>query len=560
MSAKSKPSSGRSSLSSRSGSRSSTVGEYLPSLENQKLPVVLNDKSRQGKLDPTPASTGLLDSPGLASSRNPSMSSTRSDSELHAPRRLNAVPSSADRNALDFYDHEDDTDDGRSDGDERLAATVSRARSSPPDLGTFTLSNALVMNKLGSSKSAGLLSEASQSAPDDSSLLKKFEDLKQLMSSKKAKKALLSHSQANAQASSSKTSSKSREHSTSLNPNVARTAAEKGARSTVLNNAKSVVVEGSRKASGAVVAASVPVVVKTLPIRSKKEMKIRNGVSLSDLKEEHRAALAMLRELGGPMDVNYDSLDAVEERPSALPKAGRASRSSSITKGAAGLTTHPRLPKSSASSVGSDKFGAHKSPPPTASGSPHTQTRTAKHELEAPPSSSPVGSAGGSLVTKLRSSVPSGRAKTPELVEQAVVTQTNDGASLQEPAQLAPETSVAMFDVDVRATAPAATLASVVRQERSLENVAEVDDEDDDPDVALAVHSKHVPEIQQPATDDELWRQYDEDGNAAEHDDGDSDATPEEDERFESEADGGSAPMTARSVDLYGDEGFESEW
>lgn len=565
MSGKSKPSSGRSSLSSRSGSRSSTVGEYLPSLENQKLPVVLNEKSRRVKLDPTPSSTGLRDSPERASSRNLSMSSTRSDSDLHAPRRLGAVPSSADRNALDFYDHEDATDDDRSDCDERLADTASRAKSSPPDLGTFTLSNALIMSKLGSSKSAGLLSTASQMTQGDSSLIKKFEDLKQLMSSKKTKKAatttLSSHSQASVQASSCKTTSKSRERRSSSNPNPTKSAGESEASSTVA--AKNVGGEGHRKASGAVVVGFVPVVIKTVPIKSKKEIKIRNGVSLSDLKEEHRAALAMLSELGGPTDVNCDSPVAVEKQSSsALTKAGRTSRFPSAMKGAAGLTTHSRSHKPSTSPSGSEKLGAHKSDLAAISGSLHTQKHTLIREQDVPPSSPPVSNAGGSLVTKLRSSVPSGRAKTPELVEQAGIPQTSDEASLQGLVRPPSETLVTGYDVNESTLAPVATIVSLVHQERSLENVEEVDEEDDDQHIESTVRQERIPELQQLEADDLLWRQYDEDETTAYHEDEDEDGdgAPDKDGRFESEASGGSAPVTARSVDLYGDEGFESEW
>ncbi|KAF4320668.1 hypothetical protein BBO99_00003677 [Phytophthora kernoviae] len=38
-------------------------------------------------------------------------------------------------------------------------------------------------------------------------------------------------------------------------------------------------------------------------------MKVRNGVSLSDLKAEHREALQMLKELGGPVDPDYQQAD-----------------------------------------------------------------------------------------------------------------------------------------------------------------------------------------------------------------------------------------------------------
>lgn len=475
------------------------------------------------------------------------MSSTRSDSDLHAPRRLGAVPSSADRNALDFYDHDGDgTDDDRSDND-HLSIDACRAKSSPPDLGTFALSSSLAANKLGSSKSVGTLSEPPQHPQDDASLTKKFEDLKRLMNSKKKLPATTPSSQSQAKAnheeqpSRTKSTSKNRDNSTS---STAKSAGDKAAASTA-KAAKSGATSDTKRGdaeSRRHAPTSAPVVVKTPPIKSKKDMAIRNGISLSDLKEEHRAALEMLKELGGPMDTDYDRDSVVEERVATRTKVVRSSRSTKPKDDTDKSTAagHSCSQKSS-SAVLAGKVAHHNSSSVVSRELP---------EQESPQSSSPVGCSGGSLVAKLRASIPSGRVRTPELVAADREGVRSDASPRELPECYEPASVRDAAPLNPVAVTSATSAFALIRQERSLEDVEEVDEENDREDIS---------ETQQVASEDNLWKQYDDDENGAE-DDEEEDEEEEEDERFESETSGGSAPATARSVDLYGDEGFESEW
>lgn len=583
----SKPSSGRSSLSSRSGSRSSTVGEYLPSLENQKLPVLLNEKGKRVKLDSTSSasSSSLLESPGRGgASRNSTMGSTRSDSDLHAPRRLGAVPSSADRNALDFYDHEDGTDDESGDGDHRLKAAL-RAKSSPPNLESFSLSSAKVgsTKSLGGSKSVSTLSEPQQ--PDDSLLTKKFEDLKLLMNAKKKTKPIVSTGQHNsgapqdsqATAPGTKSHSKSRESSQSTNTATASsnslgtkltekaTSSSRGMKPTVTATPKAV-PEDRRHASATI---SVPIVVKTPPIKSKKDMKIRNGVSLSDLKEEHRAALEMLKELGGPVDTDYESVVDAEEKSKAPAKVriARAMKTKETGKVATATSSRSQKLLSSSGTGKSDKSACAAA---LSSTSPRDQIS------ESEQSSSSMSHTGGSLVAKLRASIPSGRVKTPEPIEESggvdrmvyllATTELSEGVSTSHsvPATMAPATLDATKDSIISGAAMSAANFVLCRQERSLENVAEVDEEDDAEvanDLEAADQNDGEPDVEQ-VTFDDSWKKYEDEEDADEdNDDNDDDNEPLDggDDQFASELNR-SAPATARSVDLYGDEGFESEW
>lgn len=584
----SKPSSGRSSLSSRSGSRSSTVGEYLPSLENQKLPVLLNEKGKRVKLDSTPSasSSSLLESPGRGgASRNSTMGSTRSDSDLHAPRRLGAVPSSADRNALDFYDHEDGTDDESEDDDHRFKAAL-RAKSSPPNLGSFSLSSVKVgsTKSLGGSKSVSTLSEPQQ--PDDSLLTKKFEDLKLLMDAKKKAKPIVSTGQhhsgapqdSQATAPGIKSHSKSRENSQFINTAIASssssgtkltekaTTSSRGMKPTATATAKTV-PEDRRHTSATI---SVPIVVKTPPIKSKKDMKIRNGVSLSDLKEEHRAALEMLKELGGPVDTDYESVVDTEEKSKAPAKVciARAMKAKETGKVATATSSRSQKPLSGSGTGRSDKSVCAAA---LSSASPRGQISGSEQ------SSSPMSHVGGSLVAKLRASIPSGRVKTPEPIEEGggadrmvhllATTELSEGVSTSHsvPATMASATLDTTKDPVTSGVAMSAASFVLCRQERSLENVEEVDEEDDAEvanDLEAADQHDGEPDVEQ-VTFDDSWKQY-ENGEDADEDDEDNDDDNEPldgggDDQFASEFNR-SAPVTARSVDLYGDEGFESEW
>uniref|UniRef100_K3X154 Uncharacterized protein n=1 Tax=Globisporangium ultimum (strain ATCC 200006 / CBS 805.95 / DAOM BR144) TaxID=431595 RepID=K3X154_GLOUD len=599
MQAKGKPkTSGRSSLSSRSGSRSSTVGEYLPSLENQKLPVLLNDKGKRGKHDlagggrviakstSSSSTSTLLDSPGRSSSsgRNYTITSTRSDSDLHAPRRSGAVPSSADHNALDFYDHDDDTDE---ESDEGVKAAHLRANTSPPNLGNFTLSSKLGSANLGISKSAASLSEAT-----DESLVKKFENLKLLMNAKKSlsKPQRQNSSEGQSQKSSSSTMSvkESQPHakprdtaptkvSADAHEKVEKQAA-KGCQHTKAIKASSSTTTTDADGRAKVTARmAVPITIaKQPPIKSKKDMKIRNGVSLSDLKEEHRAALEMLQALGGPVDTDYERADLEDngKAPGSTTRTARSTKPNEVGKGTSARSHQSRATCTTNAGM-TERLALSKA---SASASPSRSELHDRNENSELESASPVSYAGGSLVAKLRASIPSGRVKTPETrtgqdspMEKAQTScedrqSVNASVGSHTAGQSVP--SEEKRERDLAAACNAAANFALRSQERSLENVAEVNEEEDDvePDdeVEGSTSQQHdgEPDLDQVRFDNS-WKQYEDedrhDDDGDENDEEDDREPPNEAQQFPSEQDK-SAPTTARSVDLYGDDGFESEW
>eukprot|EP00644_Phytophthora_capsici_P008321 jgi/Phyca11/567699/estExt2_Genewise1.C_PHYCAscaffold_260186 len=101
--------------------------EYPPSRENHRLPSLDNGKFKRERRTNRPESKQLSSSNrGSAPAsimttsslsklldvdeEKRSLSAAQSDSNLYAPRRLDAVPSSADRTALDFLEHELESD------------------------------------------------------------------------------------------------------------------------------------------------------------------------------------------------------------------------------------------------------------------------------------------------------------------------------------------------------------------------------------------------------------------------------------------------------------------
>lgn len=576
----SKPSSGRSSLSSRSGSRSSTVGEYLPSLETQKLPVLLNDKGKRVKLESTPSATSstasLLLDPASASSRSASsrslaLASTRSDSDLHAPRKLGAVPSSADRNALDFFDHDDDDEDTDDHSDAPVGPA--RVKSSPSALGTFALSSTL-----GSSKSAATLSSVSvaQQPQDDAdrSLTQKFEDLKLLMAAKqKTKKASTARPTSSAKQPVSKSRS---QHVTGADKAEGRASNSSSRIAKAPSDSSATGALDGRRRTGAGATIGVPVIVKTPPVKSRKDMKIRNGISLADLKEEHRAALELLRELGGPMDTDVD-LDILDDERSGI--RSKPTRSTRSTKASAQPRASHKLTTSAAARAEPQNKTATASSPSTLSPS------SSLSELE-PQTPSPVSSSSGSLVMKLRAAVPSARAKTPDemdphasvtsLLSERVANGSDEKVdvstmSVAAPSPIslpnsAPATGLSSADrLDIAAPPLAATTFALSRSDRSLENVQEVDEDDEDTELEGANHDLEQSVQDVGVEENDLWKQYDGDDDD-DNDDDNLDDDPDEDDGA-TDANNNvrddashSVPVTARSVDLYGDDGFETEW
>ncbi|EGZ21621.1 hypothetical protein PHYSODRAFT_463301, partial [Phytophthora sojae] len=105
--------------------RANSGSEYPPSRENHRLPALHSGKNKRERLSTRPKqSTGNAGSAPASMTTTSSLSklvdsdegkrslsATQSDSNLYAPRRSDAVPSSVDRNALDFLERELESDD-----------------------------------------------------------------------------------------------------------------------------------------------------------------------------------------------------------------------------------------------------------------------------------------------------------------------------------------------------------------------------------------------------------------------------------------------------------------
>ncbi|KAK1938083.1 hypothetical protein P3T76_009233 [Phytophthora citrophthora] len=310
-----------SSAKPQSGPRRARTGsEYPPSRENHRLPSLDSGKSKRklpgGNSGSAPASiltTSSLSKLLDGDDDKRSLSATQSDSTLYAPRRLDAVPSSVDRTALDFLEYELGSDSDNNLPNSPVAKYSREVKE--PDNNMIPEDNSVV-------------------PPLDFSLARKFEQLKQIMKSNREKhnsvrelpgSEATSNSQTDpprplSKTSKPRTSSESDRRSSSstirasngpsrtkIGKNTVKSSSKKHSpavrATTDMNNGRSgtkttLTGQGpaSRKASSSVA------VVRAPPGRLKKE---HTGISLSDLKAEHREALQMLKELGGPMDPDY---------------------------------------------------------------------------------------------------------------------------------------------------------------------------------------------------------------------------------------------------------------
>ncbi|KAG7390026.1 hypothetical protein PHYPSEUDO_008988 [Phytophthora pseudosyringae] len=532
----------------RSGPRRARSGsEYPPSRENHRLPA-LRDSGKAKRLSTRPESkasssgsapasmttTSSLSKLLNADEEKRSLSATQSDSKLYAPRRMDTVPSSADRNALDFLERELE-----SDGDNNLHnSPVANASRSIGELGN---------NEIPDDSSSAV-------PPLDFSLARKFDELKRIMKSNREKinSARQSTEQfdneispsgfkadlpalASASASASRPNVSSRTDKGSRSSTIrapsggssgtknvvkpvsgvkdaSKKRATPAARATTdMNNgsagskralANHVSGAASRKPSSSVAVARVP------RLQSKKEVSVRTGVSLSDLKAEHREALQMLKELGGPVDPDYLQGDA-DSNASKEQRVGRSASSS--TTGMA---------RSSGSTVA---LVARKS--------------TNQLQSRSSPSTRPTSANSGvSMVTKLRESISSGRnsressprCSSPGETAGSPTTPSGRLESVDAPAGSYEPSS---NQTPVQEPASDTTAAPVVA----------------DPD---AVIGNSLPPASSPNKVSDPWKQYeddtiddeDEDNNEQEHDD-----TNE----------GKVAPA---SGDRYSDEDFESDW
>ncbi|GMF16317.1 unnamed protein product [Phytophthora lilii] len=396
--------------------------EYPPSRENHRLPALHSGKTKRDRLSARPkakihssansgsAPASMATASSLSKLLTPDggkcgLSTTHSDSNLYAPRRQDTVPSSADRNALDFYERE-------LDGDNNNPHRSPVVNASP------------TIGELGNNEVVD--SGSSVVPPLDFSLARKFEELKRIMKSNRekhnsarqdseqlsnevrSKEPPPAHSAsatvvADAKSSSRCNSSGRRsairatssgssvvgETASQLKMNSKKRSTPSARATTDMNTGSSgtkrTLAHHAPEAANRIVSSTVAVV--KAPSRPNKDTKVRSGVSLSDLKAEHREALQMLKELGGPLDPDYllTDVDLIST------KGNRVGRSNSRMTG---------MSRPSKSTLSLARETSHKNI------SNQVQSRG-----PTPPTSANYGV---SMVTKLRESISSGRGPSRE--------------------------------------------------------------------------------------------------------------------------------------------------
>ncbi|OWZ18762.1 hypothetical protein PHMEG_0007089 [Phytophthora megakarya] len=393
----------------RSGPRRARCGsEYPPSRENHRLPVLHSGKSKRDRMSArseskfqstnnsgsAPASmvsaASLSKLMGVDEEEKRGLTANQSDSNLYAPRRADTVPSSADRNALDFFEGELEKDDNNND-----SSIMKSSR------GISELDNNAIPE------------ESSYVVPVlDISLARKFAELKQIMKSNREKhnSARQNNEQTGTEVASNKFGTGQPTHSSPKKRVQPRKSSRNGQRNAI-HTSSSGSGDIAPKTKGVSKKRSIPaarvtidmkkgpsgpkrtptnhsstrkssygvVVAKTPSVRSKKEIKMHNGTSLSDLKAEHREALQMLKELGGPMDPDYlyGGVDTkVHERGRSITRTTIVNQHTGPTVAVGGLTSSNQL------------------------------------QDVLPPSPPNSANSGARMVTKLRESVSSGRIST----------------------------------------------------------------------------------------------------------------------------------------------------
>ncbi|KAL4115358.1 hypothetical protein PRIC2_013521 [Phytophthora ramorum] len=527
-------------LRARSGS------EYPPSRENHRLPSIPSGRTKRDRLSTRPepklqpagnsgsAPASMTTTSSLSKlldvdETKRSMSATQSDSNLYAPRRLDIVPSSADRNALDFLEHE-------------LGSDNNSPHQSP------VASSPQVTRELGNNE---VLDGGDPVVPPlNFSLAKKFEELKRIMKSNREKQD--SDRQHNEQQPAEQVAgagSKSSDRSDQGKKSAIRAASsglsdtkkageassnEKGplkkrptpaARtSTDMNSGSSSSkrVMGNQVSGTASRKASSRTAIVRAPPRAKKEMIVHSGVSLSDLKAEHREALQMLKELGGPVDPDYQLADLDAPVSSKSYRVGRTdTKMSGSGLSLAGGIIHTK---------------------------PSNQTQ-ARNSTTTPPTSA---SSSVSIVTKLRESISSGRISSREASPRTSSSDENVGSG-----RMVHEGEACNTQEKTRGSDAALSSSNQTPAKDITSNVAVALAEAQVTERSGADPSSLSPPVVTPNTDTaDPWKQYDDDD--AELDDGD------EDNNYEMEHEGSSgvkgASNTDRSGDRYSDEDFESDW
>lgn len=540
------------SAKSRSGPRRARSGsEYPPSRENHRLPALHSGKTKRDRLTARPESklqpasnsgsapasmTSSLSKLLGADEAKRSLSATQSDSSLYAPRRLNAVPPSADRNALDFLERELESDNDNNPHHSPVAKS-SRA------------ANELDNNEIPDDSNATV-------APLDFSLARKFKELKRVMKSNREKhdSARLNSEQlcnevpsgksvAGQPASSSTTAQPKSSSRSDRERTKSAIRASCGGSSRAKNGGEASKVKGTLKkrstpaarattdmnngsmgfkrapanhvsgvATRKKTSASVAVAIAP-PVRSKKGVNLRSGVSLSDLKAEHLEALQMLKELGGPVDPDYLQVDT-DSNVSRAHQLGR-----SITR---------TVPRKSPNQL---KAPISASTPPTSANS------------------------GISMVTKLRESISSGRGSSRESSPRTGTAADSPTMSSGRMDKKSDTTSMAPVSTRKSDSSPPSSNQTLMQEVTS--------------DITTALDQAHLAEVKRDATAttgsvpdavdrnspstsstnaSDPWKQYEDDTN------------DEDEDNNELERDGSDVRGAPTLGDRYSDEDFESDW
>ncbi|KAJ0411246.1 hypothetical protein ATCC90586_004162 [Pythium insidiosum] len=255
-------------------------------------------------------SDSRLQTLSMATQRSRSgLSAIRSEGELPAPRRAEIVPSSADRSAIDFLD-EDEVDDSLVHGQRSRSGT-------PSDAARRDGVSSRGHGSSGMRPAARSLKEAKATANSglpslDLSLTEKFEQLKLMIQTNRSNKDVDMQKGKKARECRPEVPDDDNdvEDLQPVKP-VPRDAmvASHTPQTVVMRAKKSVKASGKSRRDGKdkvpKVSAAEPAphpLRMVQPETTIKPVKIRNGVSLADLKEEHRAALAILEELGGSIE------------------------------------------------------------------------------------------------------------------------------------------------------------------------------------------------------------------------------------------------------------------
>lgn len=567
----------------------------------KELPVLSGRGSASSlRLLHTRGSSRSSSASSFASSSSGSRESTatRSDSDLLmlAPRRLGAIPSSADRSTLDFYEH--DKDESESDTDQ--GRDSSGRRQTPED---------------GSELDRGTRGGAFD-------LATKFAALKEMFHQNQASKS----GRGNGDQQSRGPEEEKISQPTSLASSIAKTLAPTGptvnigsskhgrvSRVSAGKSAAATSTKATGAASASVVGHSrsskppVPTRRETKVIATaatsesteashgggsidkkpnKKEGKAHSGMSLTDLKEEHRAALELLKELGGPTDTEFRDEDM--DRSIRL----LAARSGKAVSGGVGGPTVGRLGggrgvaapgKVPTNSHATSKTATSTSQQHTV-GATHRSDQQQQHSLLEPEDGgesdgeSPLrplsSSSSGSLVSRLRSSIALGRVVSHEETTDGREddSEGEEGHDSDEEAKGPPRPPV-VGDADSSPHDSDITSHNNGHREQSTDEetpwsaasagLEAVNDGGDMYEQDMAVNG--AAELQ--------WKQYcanfddlgateddeEEDVNESSLDEEKGDAVGETDDAATMAR--GYTPVSSRSVDnRYSDEGFEADW